>query len=116
MRYRTSTEELEKELLEREVDCDILRHRIRYRRAEDAVRATGLKEDHEDFHFEVEMEEERMWEEEIRPERERWEAQMEREMMMEELRKEGEARASRAMPSPSAPFDVAQGREGEGQG
>jgi hypothetical protein len=95
MPFRTSKEELEKELsnveeelLKLEVDRDILKHRIRMRQAEENVREEGCEGDEDDFNIAVEEEEKRLWEEEIRPERERFEERMYREMELEEARKE----------------------------
>ena len=84
MYYKTSKEQLEKELVELEVQCDFLRHRINRRKAEETVLENGIKRDDEDFEFEVEMEMDRLWEEEWDWDRRRFEERMCVEMMREE--------------------------------
>ncbi len=63
MQYRTSKEELEKELLELQVQCDILQRRINMREAEENVKQSGISPDDDEYHFEVEQEIDRLWEE-----------------------------------------------------
>ncbi len=83
MPFPTSKEELEKELLELQVQCDILRYRINMRHAEEIVRESGLSEKDEDFLFECEMETRRLWDEETE-----WEREREEEHFYDELRRE----------------------------
>ncbi len=90
MRHRTSKAELEDQLTRLEVDSDILRHRINRREAEEIVEAQGMKPEDELYEFEVEVEMDRIWEEqweeEHRWERRRWEREMQAEEEMRNLK------------------------------
>ncbi len=90
MYYPTRKAELEKQLLELEVDCDILRMRIGRREAEETVIKSGTPRHHEDFEFEVEQEMDRVWEEEMEEGRERQRQEFYDELRFEEFLKDHE--------------------------